>query len=220
MEDNSSASSVKGYTTGKPSSGQLPIRRYFPTKFLTQQKVQLKLAFLRSVRHQNLDSPIKAFYNAGANEIEAGFEYLPVDVMNLGVRAFPFLKQINLAAILGQASFAVTIIVLQGLLFLDLAGLRHSWFVESQIMADLEGNIKIGGMFWCEKGEMMTMQLLPLIQRLMFPWLYSDDVAVDATKWPQGCPARQFWRSWRYLQQVSQTSQSTHCYDFPGQPDM
>ena len=34
--------------------------------------------------------------------------------------------------------------MLQGLLFLDNAGLTHSRFVESQILADLNGNIKIG----------------------------------------------------------------------------
>ncbi|KAM3536747.1 hypothetical protein MY4038_000202 [Beauveria bassiana] len=104
MNDHSSANSAKEDDVAKPSSSLLPVRRYFPTKFLTQQDIEGKLAFLQSAHHQNLDVATEAFYNADADDIEAGFEYLPVDVTNLGIRAFPFLKQLNLAAILGQVS--------------------------------------------------------------------------------------------------------------------
>lgn len=88
----------------RPSSCVLPIRRYLPTKFLTQQDVQSKLTCLQTFHHPNLDVATEAFYNADVDKIETGFEYLPVDVMNLGIRAFPFLKQLNLAAILGQVN--------------------------------------------------------------------------------------------------------------------
>ena len=89
----------------KPSSSVLSVWHYFPAKSLTQQDVKDKLIFLQKFHHKNLDVAIEAFYNAEVDEIEADFEYLPVDVMNLGIRAFPFLKQLNLAAILGQVSF-------------------------------------------------------------------------------------------------------------------
>ncbi len=46
--------------------------------------------------------------------------------------------------------------MLQGLLFLDNAGLTHSRFVESQIVADLDGNIKIGESMICIDCETMA----------------------------------------------------------------
>jgi hypothetical protein len=66
--------------------------------------VQGKLEFLRSVCHKNFVPVVKTFHNEDWDEIESIVEFMPVEVVDLCVRGFPFLKQLSLAAILGQAS--------------------------------------------------------------------------------------------------------------------
>lgn len=91
----------------KLSSSLITVQRFFPTDSLTQQDINEKLHLLRSVRHKNLDMALDLFYNIDLHDIECEFEYLPVKIVDLSVRALPFLKQLNLAAILGQASFTL-----------------------------------------------------------------------------------------------------------------
>ena len=42
---------------------------------------------------------------------------------------------------------------------------------------------------------MMPLQLLPLTQHLMYPWLYSEPVPADVTRWPGGSRAVKFWQA-------------------------
>ncbi|EJP61691.1 uncharacterized protein BBA_09332 [Beauveria bassiana ARSEF 2860] len=62
-------------------------------------------------------------------------------------------------------------------------------------MTDLDGNVKIGGLFWCDKGETTPLQLLPLTNHLMYPWLYSEPVEADVTKWRKDSAAIEFWQT-------------------------
>ena len=103
MDDFSGTSSAKEFPTEYRSSRPL-VRRRYPTKSLNQQDVQDKLAFLRSFRHKNLVSMVETFHNEDSGEIESIFEFMPVDVVDLCVRGFPFIEELSLAAILGQAS--------------------------------------------------------------------------------------------------------------------
>ncbi len=66
--------------------------------------MQDKLDFIRNVRPKNFVSTVKAFHNEDWDDIESIVEFMPIDVVDLCVRGFPFLKQLSLAAILGQAS--------------------------------------------------------------------------------------------------------------------
>lgn len=70
MDIYSSSSCAKDDAVARPSSSVLQVRRYFPTKFLTQQDVKGKLAFSQSVHHQNLDVATEAFYNANVDEMK------------------------------------------------------------------------------------------------------------------------------------------------------
>ncbi|KAF1729924.1 hypothetical protein CRV24_010468 [Beauveria bassiana] len=62
-------------------------------------------------------------------------------------------------------------------------------------MTDLDGNVKIGGLFWCDRGETTPIQLLPLTNHLMYPWLYSEPVEADVTKWRKDSAAIEFWKT-------------------------
>lgn len=84
---------------------------------------------------------------------------------------------------------------------------------ESQVMTDLDGNVKIGelvcnvhvvtkrfsqvtgGLFWCDREETMPIQLLPLTNHLMYPWLYSESVEADVTKLRKDSAAIKFWKT-------------------------
>ncbi|KAH8712354.1 hypothetical protein HC256_005550 [Beauveria bassiana] len=162
-------------------------QRFIPTKALTKQAVEEKMQFLRSLNHRNLVSIEEIILHEDSDMIELSLEFMPLSVVELCVRVFPYHDEFSLAAILGQA--------IEGLLYLDSAGLCHTSFTESQVLADFAGNVKISGPDWCEKGKTLPLQLLPLTQHLMYPWLYSERVRSDATKWARGTHAVEFWQT-------------------------
>lgn len=41
----------------------------------------------------------------------------------------------------------------------------------------------------------MPLQLLPLTQHLMYPWLYFEPVPADVTKWAESSYAVKFWQA-------------------------
>ncbi|KAJ3499728.1 hypothetical protein NLG97_g112 [Lecanicillium saksenae] len=162
-------------------------RRFIPAEKLMNQAVADKMQFLRSLDHGNLVSLEKIFLNRESNFIEVELEFMPVSVAELCVRIFPYHDEVSLAAILGQT--------IEGLSFLETAGFCHTMLSESQVLADFAGTVKISGLDWCEKGKALPQQLLPLTQHLMYPWMYSERVRVDSTKWAKDSHAFEFWRA-------------------------
>ncbi|KJZ70761.1 hypothetical protein HIM_09845 [Hirsutella minnesotensis 3608] len=63
------------------------------------------------------------------------FEFMPLFAIDVCALGYDYLNQLRLAAILGQ--------VLQGVAFLEAAGLTHMKFNNTHVVVDLNGRVKI-----------------------------------------------------------------------------
>ncbi|KAM4057049.1 hypothetical protein HRG_014830 [Hirsutella rhossiliensis] len=84
--------------------------------------------------------------------------------------------------------------LLQGIAFLEDNGFRLTRFNETQVLADLAGNVKISGQEWCDVGAIYTVLngLMSFTHHIMFPWRFNDEVA-RLEIWPERSKAMDFW---------------------------
>lgn len=104
MSDQSIASITSAPVTHRPSRSEIMIRRTYPTGSLTQQEIDDKIAFLRTFRHESFELALEAFQEKDTNVIGSLFEYQLVEVVDVSVKVFPLFTEMDLAAIVGQAS--------------------------------------------------------------------------------------------------------------------
>ncbi len=98
------ASSANELSEEKAPLRSIRVSRTIPTQTFTKEATTEKLHFLRSFQHDNFVSVTKVFQCEDTSAIQTISEFMPVVVVDLCVRAFPFHNQFSLAAILGQVS--------------------------------------------------------------------------------------------------------------------
>lgn len=99
MSDLSAASNVLPF---RRRVTKVSAQRFIPTKALTKQAVEEKMQFLQSLNHRKLVSVEEITLHEGSDMIELSLEFMPLSVVELCVRVFPYHDEFSLAAILGQ----------------------------------------------------------------------------------------------------------------------
>jgi hypothetical protein len=105
MSDPSFTRAASDSVSGKVSSVDITTRRAYPTGSLTQQEIDDKITFLQAVRHERFELALEVFQKRDCNVIESLFAYPLAEVVDISVKVFPLFTEVDLAAILGQASY-------------------------------------------------------------------------------------------------------------------
>ncbi|KAI1382575.1 uncharacterized protein F4822DRAFT_441800 [Hypoxylon trugodes] len=151
---------------------------------------------IRKIKHPHFLAVQEVFLIE--NRYSVVFQYMPLSLLELRL---PFLNENDLTAIIGQ--------ILDGLSYLEKAGLKHGQLTCSNILVDFDGTVKIWG---CEESHATSdskrdiRDLGNVIMELMqgYP---KDDGAVgieDLERWPADSRAVEFLSATTWASKISE----------------